>query len=167
MTFFGDDWHLIYSRFAVRYSRRSVSRQRLGPATASHLDDLGQDSQSDLFRSLRVDIDPDGRIDPVQVLRRGQPFGQQCIENELEVPCKHFLFSEKDLAHDEVLQPRVLRSGLAAFFDFDADGWLDLYVVNYVDFIPARNKLCPDPTGGIFFREIYYFFRLIFFEIVL
>lgn len=35
----------------------------------------------------------------------------------------------------------------ASFFDYNRDGHLDLFVVNYVDFQPGRPKLCPDPTG--------------------
>jgi len=36
----------------------------------------------------------------------------------------------------------------STFFDYDRDGWLDLFVVNYVDFIAAKHKLCPSPTGA-------------------
>ena len=35
----------------------------------------------------------------------------------------------------------------ASFTDYDADGDLDLFVVNYVDFALADNKVCSDPTG--------------------
>ena len=35
----------------------------------------------------------------------------------------------------------------AAFLDFDGDGFLDLYVVNYVDFRVAANKLCRAANG--------------------
>ncbi len=35
----------------------------------------------------------------------------------------------------------------AAFFDFDADGWLDLFVANYVEYTLAAHKTCPTPTG--------------------
>jgi enediyne biosynthesis protein E4 len=34
----------------------------------------------------------------------------------------------------------------AAFFDYDRDGWLDLVVVNYVDY--DRSHLCNAPNGG-------------------
>jgi hypothetical protein len=34
----------------------------------------------------------------------------------------------------------------AAFFDYDRDGWLDLVVINYVDYDPKRD--CPTPQGG-------------------
>ena len=36
----------------------------------------------------------------------------------------------------------------STFFDYDRDGWLDLFVVNYVDFVVAKHKLCPSPTGA-------------------
>ncbi len=36
----------------------------------------------------------------------------------------------------------------AAFADLDRDGWLDLYVTNYVDFTIAGNKRCKSLTGA-------------------
>ncbi|MDA8018655.1 MAG: CRTAC1 family protein [Thermoanaerobaculia bacterium] len=39
-------------------------------------------------------------------------------------------------------------SSSAAFLDFDRDGWLDLYVVNYTDFRIANHKPCPNPQGA-------------------
>ncbi len=36
----------------------------------------------------------------------------------------------------------------AAFVDYDRDGWLDLAVVNYVDFSVATHKPCYSPTGA-------------------
>ncbi|MDX1390163.1 MAG: CRTAC1 family protein, partial [Acidobacteriota bacterium] len=34
-----------------------------------------------------------------------------------------------------------------AFVDYDRDGWLDLYVGNYVDFSPSDNKVCVSAAG--------------------
>ena len=39
-------------------------------------------------------------------------------------------------------------SSSAAFLDFDRDGWLDLYVVNYTDFRLANHKLCHNTQGA-------------------
>ena len=36
----------------------------------------------------------------------------------------------------------------AAFFDYDRDGHLDLFVAAYVDFTVAGNKTCADPVGA-------------------
>ena len=38
-------------------------------------------------------------------------------------------------------------SASASFFDYDRDGWLDLYVTNYVDFALNRPKTCSGPSG--------------------
>jgi enediyne biosynthesis protein E4 len=35
----------------------------------------------------------------------------------------------------------------AAFVDYDRDGYVDLFVANYVDFTVANNKVCYDPVG--------------------
>ncbi len=39
-------------------------------------------------------------------------------------------------------------SSSATFLDFDRDGWLDLYVVNYTDFRITNHKLCRNPQGA-------------------
>jgi len=36
----------------------------------------------------------------------------------------------------------------AVFFDMDNDGWLDLYVTNYVEFITDKNPWCGDRQSG-------------------
>jgi hypothetical protein len=42
----------------------------------------------------------------------------------------------------------VLWRSSAAFFDYDRDGLLDLFVATYVDFTIAGNKLCNDSVGA-------------------
>jgi enediyne biosynthesis protein E4 len=37
----------------------------------------------------------------------------------------------------------------AAFFELDGDGFLDLYVANYLDFTIAKHKECVSPVAGI------------------
>jgi hypothetical protein len=37
----------------------------------------------------------------------------------------------------------------AVFFDYDRDGWLDLFVGNYVDFRIATHKPCSSPAGAL------------------
>lgn len=37
----------------------------------------------------------------------------------------------------------------ASFADLDGDGWLDLYVANYVDFTLARHRSCRSPGGRL------------------
>ncbi len=37
----------------------------------------------------------------------------------------------------------------AAFFELDGDGFLDLYVANYLDFTTATHRECVSPTAGI------------------
>ena len=54
-----------------------------------------------------------------------------------------------DVTHDAgagLDDPRWSTS--AAFSDYDADGDLDLFVANYVDFTVAGNKVCQDPAGA-------------------
>ncbi len=46
----------------------------------------------------------------------------------------------------EVADPRWSTS--AAFLDFDRDGWLDLYVANYVRYRPENHKGCLDSAGA-------------------
>ena len=41
-----------------------------------------------------------------------------------------------------------LWSTSAAFFDYDRDGDLDLFVANYLDFTLAGNKECHDSVGA-------------------
>jgi len=37
----------------------------------------------------------------------------------------------------------------AAFFDYDRDGWLDLVILNYIDYSIRANKACYAPTGEL------------------
>ena len=54
----------------------------------------------------------------------------------------------------ELLVPLTVAAGIsnprwgtsAGFFDFDRDGWLDLFVTNYVDYFPSRH--CIQPSGA-------------------
>ncbi len=42
----------------------------------------------------------------------------------------------------------ALFSVSAAFFDFNRDGWLDLYVTNYIDYRHRGSKQCRHPSGA-------------------
>ena len=37
----------------------------------------------------------------------------------------------------------------AGWFDYDNDGWLDLFIVNYVDWTPETNKFCGDRAKNL------------------
>jgi hypothetical protein len=47
------------------------------------------------------------------------------------------------------LELRDRWSSSAAFFDYDRDGWLDLVILNYVDYSIRSNKPCYAPTGEL------------------
>ena len=54
-------------------------------------------------------------------------------------------------AHLEGIDPRLGKpwSIAAGWFDYDNDGLLDLFVVNYVIWDPARERFCGDPGNSI------------------
>ncbi len=55
-------------------------------------------------------------------------------------------FTDSTAAAEPLREPRWSTS--AAFLDFDHDGWLDLYVANYVDYRPETHKQCLNSGGA-------------------
>lgn len=74
-----------------------------------------------------VDINADGWLD-IYVCRSGDPKDKALLENMLFINNKDNTFSEKSKEYGVNVRAR---STHAAFFDFDNDGDLDLYVLNH------------------------------------
>ncbi|MEM6457719.1 MAG: CRTAC1 family protein, partial [Acidobacteriota bacterium] len=86
------------------------------------------------------DVDHDGRID-LYVANFG---GNRLLRNRPGPAGFRFVDATGDSPGLD--DPRW--SVGATFVDVDRDGWLDLYVVNYVDHSVDRHVLCPSPAGG-------------------
>jgi len=81
-----------------------------------------------------ADIDNDGDTDVLITAFDG---------NALFINIGNGTFTETP---SEIKLPNMWSSS-AAFFDYDRDGWLDLVILNYVDYSYAINKPCQAPTG--------------------
>ena len=73
----------------------------------------------------------------------GTPLTDRLYRNDLEPGATGASLRFTDVT--DASDPRW--SVAATFFDFDRDGWLDLYVGNYVDYSLADHKPCPLPSG--------------------
>lgn len=74
-----------------------------------------------------VDINADGWLD-IYVCRSGDPEDKALLENLLFINNKDNTFSEKSVEYGVNVRARSTHS---AFFDYDKDGDLDLYVLNH------------------------------------
>ena len=95
----------------------------------------GIDARANGMGVATGDFDNDGRLDlflahdgPDQLLRNRGADGSGQVTFE-------------DVTARAGVSDRLWSAG-ASFVDFDRDGWLDLYVVNYVDFPLAKNPRC-------------------------
>ncbi len=87
------------------------------------------------------DFDNDGRVD----LYLSQHGENQLWHNQGLGPSGGPIFRE---VSREAGAGDARWSTSAAFLDFDADGWLDLFVVNYTDFRIANNSPCFNEMGA-------------------
>ncbi len=87
------------------------------------------------------DYDNDGRPD-LYITRFGS---NQLLRNRSGGPDQAIDFDDVT-AMAGVDEP--LWSVSAVFFDYDLDGWLDLYVGNYLDFSLAQHRPCSTPAGA-------------------
>lgn len=80
-----------------------------------------------------VDINADGWID-IYVCRSGDPVDKSLLQNLLFVNNQNNTFTERGAEYGVNIQRRSTHS---AFFDYDNDGDLDLYVLNHPNKIPG------------------------------